>query len=106
MLITQWTAAGAGAGVGVGTVWEVSSSAAGGLDPLSAAGDCRQRMLLFAAAGPGRQAWRNEFRGGGGQALVALTENGPKRQKGPQIVCKNIKLAKKNSTMSVKRAQF
>ena len=40
----------------------------------------------------------------GDLALEALTEKGPKRQKGPQSVCKG-KLPK-NSTMSVKRSIF
>ena len=42
----------------------------------------------------------------GDQALRALTEKGPKRQKGPQSVCENSRVPKKNSTMSVKREYF
>ena len=49
------------------------------------------------------QAWRNEFRGGGGgdQALRALTEKGPKRQRAHKVYAK-IANCLKNSTMSVK----
>ena len=41
----------------------------------------------------------------GDQTMEALTEKNPKRQMGPQSVCKNSKLSK-NSTMSVKRAHL
>ena len=47
------------------------------------------------------QAWRNEFRGGGDQALRALTEKGPKRQRAHKVYAK-IANCLKNSKMSVK----
>ena len=47
------------------------------------------------------QAWTNEFRGGGDQALRALTEKGPKRQRAHKVYAK-IANCLKNSTMSVK----
>ena len=43
---------------------------------------------------------------GGDQALGALTKKGPKRQKGPQSVCNNSKLPKKQQNVSAKRAHF
>ena len=57
------------------------------------------------AEGNSQQALRNEFRGGGGPGLQGPYGKGPKRQKGPQSVCKNNKLPK-HSTMSAKKAHL